>query len=186
MHTSFVRTLVGACSLAAATLFSNGAGAAIVGSTTDIDFTGGSTTFGYLGQSFTLSDNGRGFPSPVSASTAGTAMYAKDFFGISVFFDPPRNRLVFDDSYLYASYPSATVLSFSGTASFIGLALTAADGVHYGYAEFAGTLFEGYAFQTAPGVGIAAGAALVPEPETVALLGLGITALLFVRRNRKG
>ena len=161
------------------------AAAAIGGSTADVDFTGGSYSFGYLGQSFTLTDNRSGFPSPVSASTSGTAMYAKDFFGISVFFDPPRNTLVFDPSYAYASYPSATVLSFSATPSFIGLAVAAADGMHYGYAEFAGTLFEGYAFQTAPGVGIAAGAALVPEPAGIALFGLGLASVALARRRRR-
>ncbi len=157
---------------------------AIVGSTTDVDFTGHSTSFTFLNQTFTLTDNGSGFPSTVSASTSGTAMYAKDFFGISVFFDPPRNYLVFDSTYQYASYPSATVLSFSSLPTLLGLAVTAADGVHFGYAEFAGTLFEGYAFQTAPNVGIAAGAALVPEPGSIALLSLGLVGVALIRRRR--
>lgn len=164
--------------------------ASVVGSDAVVDFTGGSFTFGYLGQSFTLSDNGSGFPSPTSASTAGTAMYAKDFFGISVFFDPPRNTLVFDQTYLYDSYPSATILSFSGPPSIIGLALTAADGVHYGYAQFAGTVLQSYAFESVAGVGIAALAPItagVPEPESLALVGIGALGLLVAaRRKAKG
>lgn len=185
MRPSNLYGLAASCVLAVASLVTTGASAAIVGSTTDIDFTGTSTTFSYLGQSFTLIDNRSGFPNAVSASTSGSAAYATDFFGISVFFDPPRNTLVFDSGYRFVSYPSATVLAYSSQPTLLGLAVTAADGVHYGYAEFAGTLFEGYAFQTAPGVGIAAAAALVPEPETVALLGLGGLGLLLARRSRR-
>lgn len=73
-HLAPLRRLAGACSIATASLFSLGANATIIGSTTDVDFTGGSISFGYLGQSFTLHDNGSGFSSPVSPSTAGTAM----------------------------------------------------------------------------------------------------------------
>ncbi len=185
MPTSLHRVCAACAAVGASLLLAGTAQAAIVGSTTDVDFTGGSHAFTYLGQTFTLRDNGSGFPSAISASTAGTAMLAKDFFGISVFFDPPRNYLFFDNTYQYASYPSATVLSFSSLPTLIGLSLSAADGTHYGYAEFSVTLFEGYAFESTPNVGILAGAALVPEPESIALLGLGLGALALSRRKRR-
>ena len=184
MHIPFLRRVAGIGSLIAATLLSGGAHAAIIGSTTPFDFTGASRTFGYLGATFTLSDNGSNSFSPVSASTSGTGRYATDFAGISVFFDPPRNDELFDAGLTYVGYPSATVLSFSAFPTFIALALTGADGIHYGYAEFDGTLLESYAFQTVAGVGIAPGAALVPEPETIALLGLGLAGMALSRRRR--
>ena len=186
MRSSFFHRIAVA-SIAAACLHAGSASASVIGFSPNRDFTGSSYTFSYLGQSFTLNDNRSGFPSPVSASTAGTAMYAKDFFGISVFFDPPRSTLVFDASYQYASYPSATVLAFSGPPSIIGLALSAADGIHYGYAEFAGTFIQSYAFETVAGRGIAALApitAAIPEPGSIALLGLGTLGLMVVRRRR--
>ena len=188
MLSPFKRTLLLAAFAASSIAFADTASATVVGRLTDLDFGGGSTTFGYLGQSFTLSDNGSGFPSPVSAATSGTAMYAKDFAGISVFFDPPRNTLVFDSSYQYASYPSPTPLSFSALPTIIGLAVTAADGVHYGYAELSGTLLQAYAFESEAGVGITALApivAAIPEPAGVGLLAIGGLALLIGRRRRR-
>ena len=53
-------------------------------------------------------------------------------------------------------------------------------------ATWDGTDFQFYsaAYESTPGVAIAAGAVAVPEPSTTALLGLGALALGAVRKQR--
>lgn len=165
----------------------------------NVDFTSSSTSFGYLGRQFTFTDlSGGSFDfNPVGITTAmGAAVTSLGlpFYNPpqpTSFFDPIRGSgtLVFDSSYQYSSF-SRTAIPFSAAPGLIGLALGLSDGLHYGFAEFAGTYLVSYGFESAPGVGIDVGAALaapVPEPETYALLmaGLGVVSVIARRRKAK-
>ena len=78
-----------------------------------------------------------------------------------------------------------------GTFAYAGFRFTAADGIHYGWVrlavsagliDFANPVAAAY--ESAPGVGITAGA--VPEPGTLSLLALGAAGVLgaVVKRRR--
>ena len=162
----------------------------------NIDFTHGSTSFGYLGQQFTFTDVSSGaFDfNPVAITTGTDAKVSSlSIFGPalpSIYFDPLRGsgHLVFDASVQYSSF-NKTAIQYSASPSFIGLSLSLNDGTHYGYAEFAGTTLVSYAFETSVGVGIdAAGAsvAAVPEPATFAMMFGGLSLMAFVARRRRG
>lgn len=192
MKNYFLRRVRAVATIAAvAALYTGPAHAIVVGSDQDVNFTGSSVRFGYLGQFFTLFDTSMGpFDfSPVSISTAGTAQVNSIFGKPTSYFDPIRGFVIFDGSLQYTSFPNPTVIDFSAAPTFIGLRLTAMDGgVHYGYAEFDGTLLEAYAFESAAGIGILPGAPIVagiPEPSELALLSLGIVAAAALRRRRK-
>lgn len=120
--------------------------------------------------------------------TGGSGAVTSFFGQPSVFFDPVRGfgPLTFDSGFTYTAFPSATVIPFSATASFLGLELGAPDGTHFGYAEFNGTDLVSYAFQTVAG-GINAGAlTAVPEPASMALFAIGLAAFgFFLRRQNK-
>lgn len=76
---------------------------------------------------------------------------------------------------------------FNGRAP-IGVEFEAADGVHYGYLDiaafrgYAGITFYGWAYETQPGVPIAAGS--VPEPSIAVLLVAALAALSNSHRKR--
>lgn len=155
--------------------------------TTNVDFTGGSTSFSYDGGAFTLSDNGAGpfDPSPVSVQTSATAALTSFFGQPTVYFDPPRGPLTFDNSYVYSSFATPAVIPYSATPSFLGLEVTGADGTHYGYAEFSGTDLIASAFESVAGVGIVPVSHLaVPEPLSLSLLMSGLISLGVARRLR--
>lgn len=76
---------------------------------------------------------------------------------------------------------------FPGVRGFVGMELTLADGVHYGYLELSvlelstlGTVHS-YAFETQPGVPITT--VLTPEPGRTGLLLLAAMALMGRRRR---
>ncbi|HEY5313447.1 MAG TPA: hypothetical protein VIK18_13060 [Pirellulales bacterium] len=165
------------------------ASASPIGSTTNVDFTGGSTSFSYDGGAFTLIDNGSSpfDGAPVSVMTSANAGVTSFFGQPSAFFDPVRDFVEFDSSYVYSSFTTATAIPFSATPSFIGLDVMGSDGTHFGYAEFAGTDLVSYAFESVPGVGIIPGSlAAVPEPVGMTLLASGILGLGVARIRRRG
>lgn len=167
--------------------------AAVVSKVVNKDFSGSSVNFGFgsLNTGFTLSDNGSGFPSPVSVSTsADSAVTSLSLFGPTLptsYFDPVRNgQLIFDGTFTqYSSFANPTVIDFSGPPTFIGLRVTVDNQFHYGYAQFQGTFLKAYAFESTAGVGIAAGAlSPVPEPESYALMLAGFGVMGIVARRK--
>lgn len=174
--------------------FSASSYAAVVSDSTPVDFTGGSTSFSFNGASFTLSDNtGGGFSfSPVSIATQGNAaVNSLSLFGPTVptsYFDPVRGSgvLVFDSSYQYTSFPTATTIDYSAGATFIGLRVSQNNDFYYGYAQFQGTLLKSYGFESTANSGIQAGAiSAVPEPESYAMLlaGLGVIGFSLSKKR---
>ena len=83
---------------------------------------------------------------------------------------------------------------WSGTAiteGYVGIELYPGDGTHYGWLHFIDNPTTGpksltlvdWAYESTPGIGI--GTAVVPEPSTFALTGIGMGALLMLRKRRQ-
>ncbi len=168
--------------------------AAVVSNVVNQDFSANSVSFGY-GPTFTFSNNGSGFPSPVSIqSDVDAAVTSLSLFGPTLptsYFDPARGGgLVFDNSfYQYTTFSTPTTIDYSFAPTYIGLRVSLQDGYHYGYAQFEGTFLKSYGFESEAGIGIEAGAltiSAVPEPETFAMLLTGLGIVSFVARRRRG
>lgn len=81
--------------------------------------------------------------------------------------------------------------------AFVGLKFEADDGIHYGWIDVEGAsrtmenhlltdsslIIHGWAYESTPGVGIAAGA--VPEPSSVALFAIGAVGVWILRKEKK-
>ena len=86
----------------------------------------------------------------------------------------------------YASFPTATDISFSSTDSFLGLRYTIGADTFYGFAQFAGPDLERYGFETTANTAIDASAAIAtPGLSTWAMMALGFVGVaLFGARRR--
>src|SRR5215472_17326334 len=97
--------------------------------------------------------------------------------------------------YMYQDGGTAAVVGdWSGTAitdGYVGIELNPGDGTHYGWLHFIDnpttpthslTLVD-WAYESAVGVGISTSA--VPEPSSLALGGVGMAALLMLRKRDK-
>lgn len=67
---------------------------------------------------------------------------------------------------------------------YLGVSFTATDGIHYGWVQVSsydtmGAHINSWAYESQPGVGIAAG--VVPEPSTVTLFIIGFSILLIAK-----
>ena len=135
------------------------------------------------GYAFTAASTGNGPGAAVA--TSGTARGSGCFGGVSDF----SSGASIDqngETYGFSAFPSAAVIPFSASDDYIGLAFNLADGVHYGYAEVAGSSLVRYAYETMAGATIltgAAGAAAVPEPASLALLLGGVAGAAALRRR---
>jgi hypothetical protein len=165
----------------------NHAQAAVVSFSPAADFTSANAMINFGQAAYTFSAIPGALPGdpPAAVATTGTAQVS-NFFGVADF----GSGATIDGMQLFnfANFSSATVIPFSAADDFIGLAFTLMDGLHYGYAEVAGTQLVSYGYETTVGTGIVTGAvAAVPEPATIALLGVGFLGVAAARlRNRDG
>jgi len=86
---------------------------------------------------------------------------------------------------------SSSLFPVEGLRAPIGVEFEAEDGIHYGYIDiwarrgYTGIYVHGWAYESEPGVPIAA--AVIPEPETSVLLGVGLLLVVGGRiRKRQG
>jgi hypothetical protein len=76
------------------------------------------------------------------------------------------------------------------TDAFLGFSFPSAGNTYYGWIRVdvnnaAGMfLVKDWAYESTPGVGIAAGAGIVPEPATLGLLACGAAGILAIRRQK--
>lgn len=112
---------------------------------TIISFGGGVAEY-----SFALSDSGYG--PEITVATAGTAAIASA--GAPIEFP---SGAVIDSGETYSSYFYPVPIPYAPQGEVLGLAYTLSDGVHYGYAELAGTTLVGYGNDEQPFGGIGAG-----------------------------
>ena len=92
-----------------------------------------------------------------------------------------------------AVFPDGPVClgQFRQTTAYMGVMFNIEDAVHYGWVRISnpfdgtgGTIMD-FAYETEPGVGILAGAGVIPEPATTSLLTTGLMAIIIGTRKRK-
>ena len=157
------------------------ADATIISLSPNTDFSTMSTAINFGGVSYTFSAIPGAIPGnpPAAVATGGMAQVSSFGGGVADF----GAGATIDGTGLYgfSSFPSPNVIPNSAADDFIGLAFTLSDGLHYGYAEIAGTSLISYAYESVAGAGIVTGA--VPEPATFAILGAGLAGLFSIRRR---
>lgn len=157
------------------------ADAAIISLSPNTDFSTMSTAINFGGASYIFSAISGVLPGnpPAAVATGGTAQVSSFGGGVADF----GAGATIDGAGLYgfSSFLSPSVIPYSAADDFIGLAFTLSDGLHYGYAEIAGTSLISYAYESVAGAGIVTGA--VPEPATFAILGAGLVGLFSIRRR---
>jgi hypothetical protein len=143
--------------------------------------------------SYTASPRGSFNPDDVSIKTTGNAEVSAfgGFLGIaltpSTFFTNTPVTFGPNEFGQYASFTTTTPIPDSATDSFLGLRYTVGANTFYGYAQFAGSDFEGFGFETGPNTAITAIAAVeaVPEPSTWAMMLLGFAGIGFMAYRQK-
>jgi hypothetical protein len=144
---------------------------------------------------FSLSYPMSGLFADTFVSTSGTAELSAfgGFLGIPLepsvdFTDGRGGDVVYGPAEFgqYASFPTATDISFSSTDSFLGLRYTIGADTFYGFAQFAGPDLERYGFETTANTAVDASAAIAtPELSTWAMMALGFVGVaLFGARRR--
>ena len=170
--------------------------AAVVVNNTDVNLANGPYTFGpSAANQFTFSYNPKNAsdPDPVFVMTTGTAQVISVFGQPSGSFTDGRGAgAVFGPNSFpgFAPASTAAAIDFSLTDSFLGLSYSVDGNTFYGFARFAGSAFDLFAFETTPGLAINADAvvasvAAVPEPSTWAMMILGFAGVGFLTYRRR-
>ena len=93
-----------------------------------------------------------------------------------------------------ATVPPGDVIStgeFLETTAFMGVQFYIDELVHYGWVRISnpfpvtGGIIMDFAYETEAGVGIIAGAGVIPEPVTASLISTGLLVLIIGNRKRK-
>ena len=140
----------------------------------------GSGSFTFTG----IPDTFPGNP-PAEVSTGGSAMVTSFLGGVTDFSTGSTIDQT-NELYGFSAFPTPSVIPNSAADDFIGLSFMNGSGLHYGYAEIAGTELVSYAYESTPGASITTGATStpVPEPPAAAILLTGLIGLACVRRRR--
>ena len=172
----------------AVALIAGPAMAAPVFTTVNTDLAASPYTFSFMGGTFNFDAPG-GFPNYLAVSTSSAAAVRTVFGNPSTDFTN-RGTVVYDQNTLggFGSFANATTVPFTNGENFLGLRVTSGGQDYYGFAYTTNNILNGFAFETAPGVGITATTAFaaVPEPTTWALmiLGFGVVGAGLRRRQK--
>lgn len=182
------KAALSSCAAIVALAVASPAAAAPVFVTVNQDISTSPFSFSFMGGSYTFYGSGA-FPNYLSVMTGGGAAVRTVFGQPSTDFTN-RGTVVYDANTLggYGSFPNMTTVPFTNGDNFLGLRVTSGGQDYYGFAFTTNSTFNGFAFETSPGVGITATtkfAAAVPEPATWALLILGFGTIGGAMRRRQ-
>lgn len=148
---------------------------------TDFTATPAAIVFGTSTLTFSAIPGALAGDPPAAVATGGSALVSSIFGGVADF--GAGSTIDGTGLFGFSGFASPAVIPNSAADDFIGLAFNLPDGLHYGYAEVAGTSLVSYGFESVAGAAILTGA--VPEPATIGLLGAGLIGLAGVRRRRR-
>lgn len=181
--------LMGVMGIALALAFGGAARADVISAMPASSFAASPVSVSLGSGSFTFTGIPNTFPGnpPAEVSTAGSAMVTSFLGGVADFSTGSTIDQT-NELYGFSAFPAPAVIPNSAADDFIGLSFMNGSGLHYGYAEIAGTELVSYGYESTPGASITTGAMSatpVPEPSAAAILLTGLIGLACVRRRKR-